>query len=110
MAKCGFCKKFTGSGSEILAHQNKECGADPRWGRVMELHQKSLHDSAARLARKILGLSKPMPEEKKAQLKAWRETNKEEIKAAAKRKRRNLSNLKERVKEMSEKLTRRRRR
>lgn len=51
------------------------------WLKVSELRKAGDTDAASRLAKKLLGVKKPpMTEEKKAELKAYNETHKEEIK------------------------------
>lgn len=50
------------------------------WGKVIELRLAGESDAADRRARKLLGIVEPMPEERKAELKAWKEEHKNEIK------------------------------
>ena len=58
------------------------------WARVAELRAAGDADAADRLARKLLGVQgPPMTEEKKAELREWREAHKEEIAERAKQKR-----------------------
>ena len=58
------------------------------WVRVAELRVAGQSETADRVARKLLGVQgPPMPEEKKAELREWREAHKEEIAERAKLKR-----------------------
>jgi hypothetical protein len=84
---CGNCKTFrTRAASEMLGHFGR-C-RDARWKRVLELRAQGDLDQAARLIRKILGVQgPPMDEEKKAELRAWKEEHKDEILAKNRQKR-----------------------
>jgi len=58
------------------------------WKRVVELRQAGQADEADRLVRRLLGVQgPPMSEEKKAELRAWKEEHKDEIKEREKQKR-----------------------
>lgn len=58
------------------------------WARVAELREAGEAESANRLAAKLLGVQgPPMTEEKKAELREWREAHKDEIAERAKQKR-----------------------
>lgn len=86
--KCAYCRKPFRKASKVLEHFRKDkCGADLRWGKVVELRLAYKNDSANRLARKLLGVATPMSEEKKAELKKYNEEHKEEIAERAKKKR-----------------------
>lgn len=58
------------------------------WGRVVELRRAGQADEADRLVRRLLGVQgPPMSEDKKAELRAWKEEHKDEIKGREKQKR-----------------------
>lgn len=58
------------------------------WKRVVELRQAGQVDEADRLVRKLLGVQgPPMSEDKKAELRAWKEEHKDEIKEREKQRR-----------------------
>ncbi|MGH8898800.1 MAG: hypothetical protein ACRDZ4_17705 [Egibacteraceae bacterium] len=51
-----------------------------QWQRIAELRREGQVEAAERLARKLLGIQgPPMTEEKKEELRAWKEAHKEEI-------------------------------
>lgn len=77
---CGFCGSFRApSVAELQEHWRAECGRDPRWERVVELRSQGQEDSANRLARRILGVSKEMSEEAKEKLRIWKEEHAQEL-------------------------------
>lgn len=58
------------------------------WKRVVELRRAGQVDEADRLVRRLLGIQgPPMTEEKKAELRAWKEEHKDEIKGREKQRR-----------------------
>ncbi len=75
--RCGYCRGFDGTASQVLAHQRGGCSTDPRWGRVVRLRQDGENDKATRVAKRLVGAKKkkgpPMTEEKKEYLKNLRE-------------------------------------
>lgn len=63
------------------ALQRMKDAAREGWLKVSELRKAGDTDAASRLSRKLLGVKNPpMTEEKKAELKAYNETHKDEIK------------------------------
>lgn len=63
------------------ALQRTRDAARDGWMKVSELRKAGDTDAASRLVRKLLGVqSPPMTEEKKAELKAYNEAHKDEIK------------------------------
>ncbi len=80
---------------------------DRGWARVVELRQKGKNESAARVARRLLGIRGPeMDEATKAKLRQWREEHAEEIKDRRQQK----HALRRRVKELASATTLRRKR
>ena len=80
--KCHALHRALEAGTRRLREERTE------WARVAELRAAGDAGAADRLARKLLGVQgPPMTEEKKAELREWREAHKEEIAERAKQKR-----------------------
>ncbi len=57
---------------------------DAGWSRVVQLRAEGREESAARVARRLMGIKGPeMDEETKSKLRAWREEHKDEIRERA---------------------------
>lgn len=76
MPKCGHCREFSGSATEVIAHQ-RSCSTDPRWARVVELRAEGKVRTADRVAKRLKGVKgRPMPAETKEYLRRRREERK----------------------------------
>lgn len=102
MPACGLCKKGAKNVGDLLRHL-KTC-SDPRWERVLEARRKGNHETANRIVRKILGISKPMSEEAKEKLRLWSEAHKDEIRERRRGQRRLRAALKSGIAQASRKL------
>lgn len=96
---CGNCKEFkTNSSEKVLAHI-KAC-TYAEWQEVVTARRAGEADKADRLVKKILGITgPPMTEEKKAELRAYREEHKEELAERARFKRQTESRAKQLIEE-----------
>lgn len=96
---CGNCKEFkTKKVREALSHF-KAC-VYAEWEEVITARRAGENDKADRLVKKILGITgPPMTEEKKAELRAYREEHKEELAEKARLKRQTESRTKQLIAE-----------
>ena len=80
---CGGCKEFrTRRVSKLRAHWRVECPVRADWQKVIDARRQGNDETAARIARKLLGIQgPPMTEETKEKLRRYQEEHAEEIKA-----------------------------
>lgn len=85
---CGKCGQKREKIYELYVHWQSTCESRAAWQRVIDAKKEGNFESAARIARKAMGVEGPeMSEETKEKLRQYREEHKEEISAKEKLKR-----------------------